>query len=175
MSDEFSNDVSDETKALVNHAVYLRGNIITSYAHIEFLLADICLKAWQLPDYTHLARAFPYKTDSRIRAVGALLGCEGPLKQYREGVQPVLDKLLSYEERRHFIAHGLMIVTPLPPNDATLQYRLYRTTRQGTAIAFFETTASDLEPVALDIGTLLTGMLITFRRIYFDLGFELED
>ena len=48
MSDDFSDDVSDESKAIVNHAVYLRGNIITSYAHIEFLLADICLKAWQL-------------------------------------------------------------------------------------------------------------------------------
>ena len=51
MSDEFSSDVSEETKALVNHAVYLRGNIITSYAHIEFLLADVCLKAWQLGEY----------------------------------------------------------------------------------------------------------------------------
>jgi hypothetical protein len=93
MSDEFSDDVSDETKALVNHAVYLRGSIITSYAHIEFLLADICLKAWQLPEYAHLAGAFPYKTDSRIQAVGALFECNGPLKPYREGVQPALDEL----------------------------------------------------------------------------------
>jgi hypothetical protein len=175
MPTDFSDDVSDEVKALVNHAVYLRGNIITSYAHIEFLLADLCLKAWQLGEYAHLAGAFPYKTDSRIKAVGALFECNGPLKPYREGVQPALDKLLSFEERRHFIAHGLMIVTPMPPSDAMLQYRLYRTSKQGTAIAFFETSASDLDPVALEIGTLLNGMLTTFRRIYFDLGFEFED
>jgi len=56
MSDDFSEDVSEENSALVNHAVYLRGNIITSYAHIKFLLADICLKAWRLGEYTHLAR-----------------------------------------------------------------------------------------------------------------------
>lgn len=175
MSDEFSDDVSDEAKQLVNHAVCLRGNIITSYAHIEFLLADICLKAWQLPEYAHLARAFPYKTDSRIKAVRALFECNGPLKPYREGVQPALDQLLHFEERRHFIAHGLMIVTPMPPSDAMLQYRLYRTTEHGTAIAFFETSASDLEPVALEIGTLLNRMLTTFRRIYSDLGFEFDD
>jgi hypothetical protein len=174
MSSDFS-DVSDEAKALVNHAVYLRGNMITSYAHIEFLLADICLKAWQLSEYVHLAGVFPYKTDSRIRAVRALFECNGPLKPYREGVQPALDQLLTFEERRHFIAHGLMIVTPLPPDDVMLEYRLYRTTKHGTAIAFFETSASDLESVALEIGTLANGMLIAFRHIYSDLGFELED
>lgn len=175
MSDDFSDDVSDGTKEIVNHAVYLRGNIITSYAHIEFLLADICLKAWQLEEYKHLAGKFPYSVDSRIKAVRILFDYDGPLKPYREGVQPALDKLLDFEERRHFIAHGLMIVTPMPPNDAMLQYRLYRTTKHGTAIAFFETSASDLEPVGLEIGTLLNGMLITFRRIYSELGFELED
>jgi hypothetical protein len=63
----------------------------------------------------------------------------------------------------------------MPPTDATLEYRLYRTTKQGTAIAFMETSASDLDGVALEIGTLLNGMLTTFRRIYFDLGFEFED
>jgi hypothetical protein len=66
MPDSFSDDVGDENKALVDNAIYLRGHIITSYAHIEFLLADICLKAWQLEEYAHFAGAFPYKTDSRI-------------------------------------------------------------------------------------------------------------
>jgi hypothetical protein len=174
MSDDFSDDVSDSTKAIVNHAVYLRGNIITSYAHIEFLLADICVKAWQLEQYKHLAGKFPYSVDSRIKAVRILFDSNGPLNPYREGVQPALAKLLDFEKRRHFIAHGLLIVTPVPSNDAMLQYRLYRTTKQGTEIAFFETSASDLDEVALEIGNLQTQMLISFRRIYSELGFELE-
>jgi hypothetical protein len=168
-------DVSEETKALVNHAIYLRGNIITSYAHIEFLLADICLKAWQLGEYAHLGGAIPYKIESRIKAVRALLEVDGPLKAYREGIQPALDTLLDFEKRRHFIAHGLMTVTPMPPSDALLEYRLYRTTKQGTEIAFFETSVTDLEDVALKIGTLQHEMLLTFVRIYSDLGLELED
>jgi hypothetical protein len=63
----------------------------------------------------------------------------------------------------------------MPPSDAMLQYRLYRTTEQGAAIAFMETSASDLEGVNLEIGTLLNKMLITFRRMYSDLQFELEN
>jgi hypothetical protein len=175
MSDDFSDDVSDDAKAIVNHAVYQRGNIITSYAHIEFLLADICLKAWQLEDYKHLAGKFPYSVDSRIKAARLLFDTEGPMKKHRDGVQPALDRLLDFEERRHFFAHGLLIVTPMPPDDAMLQYRLYRTTKQGTAIAFFETSASDLDEVALEIGNLQTELLLAFRRIFSELGLELED
>jgi hypothetical protein len=85
-----------------------------------------------------------------------------------------LDKLLDFEELRHFVAHGLLIVAPMPPSDAMLEYRLYRTSKQGVAIAFMETSASDLEDVSLKIGTLLNQMLQTFVRIYADLGFELE-
>jgi hypothetical protein len=58
----------------------------------------------------------------------------------------------------------------MPPTDAMLQHRLYRTTKQGAAIAFMETSASDLEGVNLAIGTLLNKMLIRFRRIYSDRG-----
>jgi hypothetical protein len=111
VSDDFSDDVTDASKAFVNHAVYLRGNIIISYAHIEFLLTDICLKAWQLSEYSQFARAFPYRIESRIRAVRTLFESEGPLKRHHQGIQPALDKLLNFEELRHFVAHGLLIVS----------------------------------------------------------------
>jgi hypothetical protein len=175
MSGSFSEDVGDENKAIVNHAVHLRGSIITSYAHIEFLLADICLKAWKMSEYTHLAGPFPYKTDSRIKAVRALFDHAGPLKLYREGIQPTLDELLNFEELRHFVTHGLLIVTPMQTRDVMSQYRLYRTTKRGPAIAFFETSASDLENIGAKIGSLQHQMVTTFRRIYNDLGLELEN
>lgn len=174
MSDAFAEDVNDAAKAMVNHAIHLRGTIITSYAHIEFLLADICLKAWQRKEYAHLAGAFPYKTDTRIKAVSTLFDIDGPLKGYRPGVQAVLDQLLHFEELRHFVAHGLMIVTPNPLSNPKLQYRLYRTTKRGTEIGFLETTALELTNLSLKIGELLHEMLTTFRCIYSDLGLEFE-
>jgi hypothetical protein len=175
MPKDLSDDVSDEVKAIVNDAHYTRGTIIASYAHIEFLLADLCLKAWKMPEYAHLAGPFPYKIDSRIKAVGKLFGADGPLKSYRAGVQPALDELLELEDLRHFVAHGLMIVTPTPPPaGATVQYRLYRTTKDGVEIAFHDAPASELEDVAVKISGSLNQMLVSFNRIYDDLGLEFD-
>jgi len=174
MPDNLSDDVDEETKAVVNHAVYVRGTIISSYAHIEFLLADLCLKAWKMPEYAHLAGAFPYKIESRLKAVGKLLEADGPLKSYRPGIEPALDELLKLEDLRHFVAHGLMIITPTPPKGATVEYRLYRTTKDGVEIAFHEVPASELEDVGTKISGSLNQMLVTFNRMYSDLGLELS-
>jgi len=126
-------------------------------------------------EYAHLSGTFPYKTESRIKAVRRLFEIDGPLKLYFPGVQPVLDKLLDFEELRHLVADGLVIVTPMPPDDARLEYRLYSTTKKGPAIGLLETSTSELEDISLKIGELLHQMLTTFRHIYSDLGFELED
>jgi hypothetical protein len=176
MSENFSHDVSEEVKAVTNHAVWVRGTIISSYAHIEFLLADLCLKAWKMPEYAHLAGAFPYKIDSRLKAVGKLFEAVGPLKSYRPGIEPALDELLKLEDLRQFVAHGLMIITPTPPpNGPTVEYRLYRVTKDGVEIAFHEASALELVDAAVKISDSLNQMLITFRRLYSDLGFELSE
>jgi len=80
---------------------------------------------------------------------------------------------LNFEELRHFIAHGLLIVTPYP-GDATLQYRLYRTTKQGVEIGFMEMSSSQLTDVSLRITELLHQVLKEFRSIYADLKLEFE-
>lgn len=169
-----SGDFAETAKAMVNHAVWLRGTIITNYAHIEFLLADICVKAWQKPKYQHLSTSFPYKTETRIKAVRELFDAEGPLKKHRSGVDPALDELLTFEELRHFIAHGLMIVTPYP-DDPKLEFRLYQTKRQGYAISFKEMTASELADVSNRIAELQTQLLVSFRAIYSELKLEFND
>jgi hypothetical protein len=175
VSDSFDEDVSDAGREMVNQAVHIRGSIITSYAHIEFLLADICVKAWRRSEYASLATAFPYKTDTRIKAVRKLFDVDGPLKTYSSGIQPVLDELLNFEELRHFVAHGLLIVTPMRgPGGAKLEYRLYRTTKDGAKIDFLERSASELTDTSIRISELLHDMLTTFRQIYFDLQLEFE-
>jgi hypothetical protein len=137
------------------------------------LLADICLKAWQRAEYAHLAGPFPYKTDTRIKAVSKLLNTDGPLKAHRPGVQSALDELLRFEELRHFVAHGLLIVTP-DPSGPRMQYRLYRDTKHGTEIGFLELSFSELTDASLKISELLHQTATTFRRIYFDLGWKFE-
>jgi hypothetical protein len=161
-------------KDSVTHAVYLRGSIIHAYAHIEYLLADICLQAWKTSQYAHLATPFPYKTDSRIKAVRLLFDSDGPLKSYRDDLRPVLDDLLNFEEMRHFVAHGVMVVKATGPAGIPLEFRLFRTTKKGPEIGAIDMTSAELEDVGVKISSLLHQMLTTFHRIYSDLGFEME-
>ena len=49
---------TEQQKALVDEALYLRGRIIASYAQVEFLLADLVVK---------LDLRFPHLIESRIR------------------------------------------------------------------------------------------------------------
>jgi hypothetical protein len=169
-----SGNLAETAKAIVNHAVWLRGTVITNYAHIEFLLADICVKAWQQPQYRHLSTSFPYKTETRIKAVRELFDADGPLQKHRSGVDPALDELLNFEELRHFIAHGLMIVTPYL-DDPKLEYRLYQTKKEGYSISFKEVTASELTEISKRISELQTQLLISFRAIYSELKLEFND
>jgi hypothetical protein len=46
-------------KSLIEEATYLRGKILTSYAQVEFLLADLSVK---------LDLRFPYLIKDRIKA-----------------------------------------------------------------------------------------------------------
>jgi hypothetical protein len=45
---------SDRHKAIVSEVHLLRGVIVSSYAHVEFLLGDLCMKAWRTTTFSHL-------------------------------------------------------------------------------------------------------------------------
>ena len=54
-------------KEIVREALLLRGTIITSYAHAEFLLAaDIGMRCWTRSAHKHLGGGpFPYSVEKR--------------------------------------------------------------------------------------------------------------
>jgi hypothetical protein len=49
-------------------AAMLRGAIVTSYAQVEHLLADIVLRCQPMAEYSNLPQTFPYKTGNPHRA-----------------------------------------------------------------------------------------------------------
>src|SRR5665213_2221274 len=59
---------TDQQKALVDEALFLRGRIIASYSQVEFLLADISVK---------LDLRFPYRIQDRIKAARRIAEREG--------------------------------------------------------------------------------------------------
>src|SRR4051794_36092753 len=96
-------------KRVINECLRCRGMLISSFAHVEFLLADLCLKSWRIKHYERLANRFPYRAGTRERAVNAILSAEdGPLSEFWDAAKPLLQTWRESERDRNMMAHGLM-------------------------------------------------------------------
>jgi hypothetical protein len=69
-------------KALVGEVLYLRGWIVSSYAQVEFLLADLVVK---------LDLRFPYLIEARINAVKRITERKG-YEIYKEELGRICDE-----------------------------------------------------------------------------------
>ena len=154
-----------ETRRIVKQANLLRGAYIGSYAQVEFLLADICVKAWELPEYKHLRTKFPYRAESRVRAANALFACAGPFAQYREEVHGLFDELLRIEEFRDFMAHGLLRIDSRR-KDFSLNLRMYRPEKEGLKIGTIDIPITDLAHAVQKIVPFTHRFVTLFRRVY---------
>ncbi|MBI3700588.1 MAG: hypothetical protein HY242_09130 [Afipia sp.] len=158
----------EKIKLQVREAAALRGNIVGAFSHIEYLLADVCMRAWLRPEYRHLADSFPYKVESRIRSVRTLFSAEGPLKKYEATVDPLLDELLKFEELRHFMAHG-WAQGDIKKNEITISYRLYIIAKGGSPTSETKTfSLRELQEIADDLNKYSANILGLFYRIYLD-------
>ena len=72
--------LSDAEKKLLNKAAELRGSIITSFAQVEFTLADLAVKCKQFSEYNVLVKKFPYKLEQRLKTVHKLIACSRPAR-----------------------------------------------------------------------------------------------
>jgi hypothetical protein len=89
-----------ESIALGDEMFYLRGKIITGYAQVEFFLADLSVK---------LNVKFPFKIKDRIKAAKEIADRPG-YSEYREELHEICDQLARYDNIRHFMAHGLVMI-----------------------------------------------------------------
>jgi hypothetical protein len=85
---------SAEVKEAVRDAARIRGEIITSFAQIEFVLADIVVKCASRAEYKNLVARFPYKVESRTGAVKALVKAPGPASKARR--RPIGSSIIFY-------------------------------------------------------------------------------
>jgi hypothetical protein len=158
---------------VITNASLLRGAIITSYAQVEMLLADIVMRCRQRDEYVDVYDKFPYRLEDRIKAVRRIVGHPGPLNAYRAEVEALVDGLHHFEEIRHFMAHGLLVVTTTPNKQHTLTYRMYRPVGQGEAEAgLMQTTLEELDEAARAIGSYAHSFVALFGRMYLEQGLE---
>jgi hypothetical protein len=153
---------SELQKSVVNEASYLRGCIITSYAQVEFLLADISVK---------LDLKFPYLLKKRIKAVLRIAERPG-YEIYREELQAVCDELLKYDELRNFMAHGFLIVTTDLKDNHLLEYQMYQRADEHFQHIMIQTNLEKLEAAANDVTRYVDRAVRLFSRIYIEKKLE---
>ena len=110
---------SDLQKSLIEEATFLRGKILTSYAQVEFLLADLSVK---------LDLKFPYRIQDRIKAAKRISERPG-FETYKDELATVCDQLLEYDEIRNLMAHGFLMLTTDKKGNHKFDMRLYQ--REG--------------------------------------------
>jgi hypothetical protein len=114
----------------------LRGQIITSFAQVEFLLADFSVKTRLL---------LPYKIKNRIQAVKDIIAHNATFKSYEAELTPLADQLVSFEDLRNFMAHGFLSIHTDKINQHMLEYRLYiRTNKDKFQLETVQTTLDKL-------------------------------
>jgi hypothetical protein len=159
--------VNDTQKTIIASAATLRGAIITSYAQVENLLADIVLRSRLLPEYNALPKGLPYKLSTRIARVRQLVGMPGPLTKYKDEFTMIADELKRFEEIRHFMAHGLLIVRHRDDGTASLIYRMFRESKaSGVEEGVLETNLDQLQGSAIKIGLYTARAVTLFRDVY---------
>ena len=164
----------DKKGELTCRTHYLRGAIISSYAHVEFLLTDLNIRCRSLPAYAEIASNFPYKLETKITRTKQLIAANGPLSAYADDLLPLVDRILAYEQNRHFIAHGQMVVSTRDNAAAPIMFRMYRRGKKGMPEEYGEiqTDADQLANLGREIAEYSHQMVTLFERIYRELSLD---
>jgi hypothetical protein len=157
MSDFGKIEATDDQKALVDEALYLRGRIIAAYAQVEFLLADLVVK---------LELRFPYLVEARIKAVKKIAEKAG-YEIYKDDLNRVCEELLVYDELRHFMTHGFMRMDL--DRTGNHQFEFLRYVREGEGqftMMSAKTNIERLRQAVADIGKYVSDAIRLFEKIY---------
>jgi hypothetical protein len=152
-------------KSLVEEVTYLRGRIITAYAQVEFMLADISVK---------LDLKFPFRIRERIKAAKQTGDREG-YEVYKAELDRICDELLVYDEMRNVMAHGHLSLTTDKKNNHEYEFRMYRGTQKGEfELLIIKTNTTRLKAAVQVIDDYVQRAHDLFRRIYTEKGLEKE-
>lgn len=157
---------ADPLHAIHGEAAMLRGIIITSYAQVEHLLADILVRCQLLTAYATLPASLPYRFETRVARVRKIVAMPGPLARYKDEFEQVITELQRFEEIRHFMAHGLLVVNISKYNCPELKYRMYRERKEGVEEGLMVTNLTQLHNAALEIARHSQRTVTLFHKVY---------
>jgi hypothetical protein len=108
-------EINEFQKRLTDEACFLRGQIITGYSMVEYVLADISVR---------LDLKFPYAIEKRIKAAKKIVD-RPEYAAYRDDFHRVCEEFPRYEKLRHFMAHGIMVLET-SPDQTSHKFTMYR-------------------------------------------------
>jgi len=154
---------SPQQKALVDEATYLRGRIISSYAQLEFLLADLSVK---------LDLRFPYLIKDRIKAAKKIAERPG-YEVYKDELNKLCDDFLQYDETRNFMVHGFLMLITDKSNNHVFEMRRYQRSGDGKFERVeVETNISKMLAIADEITAHVQKAIRLLSRIYLEKRLE---
>jgi hypothetical protein len=103
-------------------AQLLRGEVIDLFAQIERTVSRVLIHAAALPEYKALRPALPHLMGQKLERLRKLMSDAGPLKSRISGVAPLVERLASFEDLRHFMAHGTVGIGPPQHVDSLPQH-----------------------------------------------------
>ena len=91
-------------------AKLLRGEVIDLFAQVECAVGAVLAHAATLPEYQAMKPSFPHLLGHKLERLRQLMSKSGPLKSRANGIVPLVDKFSSFDDLRHFMAHGIVEV-----------------------------------------------------------------
>lgn len=95
----------------LQHALFLRGVIISAAGYTEMSLTELAIRASRLPVYAAQRAKYPYLLKSRIKFLrDAIAVPQGPLSAYSSLSLRFLDRFEAMKEFRDMLAHAKLKV-----------------------------------------------------------------
>jgi len=131
LGEDLQRTQKDGYDAAQRAAQMLRGEVIDLFAQIERAISTVLVHAAALPEYKALRPAFPHLLGQKLQRLRNLMSEAGPLKSRANGVAALVDKLASFEDLRHFMAHGTVEVALKQSGEPIYIFRMICATSDG--------------------------------------------
>jgi hypothetical protein len=154
----------------VKDGIYLRGLFLHRYGGIEFALSELITRARHHPAYNFLGD-LPRFHNQKLESLAALIAADGPIRAYEAELKAALGNFNDFEERRHFLAHGIMGIPRDAIDRSTLGFSMYvyrkvdEEQKSVVHVGRMSATMDELRNLAEAIQPISTGFTSLVARI----------
>lgn len=168
----------DKSKILPKHVTavetqsQLRGQIISSYAQVEFMLVHLIFQARIIKAYWSLGLRYRRKLDKKIEQVEKLIAASGPIQNYQDRVKAVMDQLGAFKDDRDYMAHAYCEIY-FRDEEPEYRYRMIRNNENNEQTVEYRIySPGELEKLERQLTSITNTLMELFREIYLNQGLE---